>query len=252
MPTNHRPNKGKTSFLVARTRRCADILRRSIGNATHPKRKAPPMDMLIATLLSQNTNDINSFRAWQGLKVQFPTWDSVLNAQVDALAASIKVGGMNNQKARRIQAIVRRVKEERGNYSLSFLKKMDTDQALEDLASLDGVGFKTAACVLAFSFHRDVFPVDTHIHRICNRLGLVDTKNPEMTFREMESLIPKGRAYELHTNLIRFGRAVCTAKKPLCYKCPLLKECVFEPKNMDPVGRVSRLRQQSFLLSEHI
>ena len=215
---------------VRKTRRVAAELEEFLRVPVKPRRLESPLDCLIATLLSQNTNDRNSHRAWVTLRKRYPTWERVANAPTDSLAKAIEVGGLKNQKARRIKQILRGIKKQVGKYDLRNLKRKSDGEVLEYLTSMKGVGVKTAACVLVFSLGRDVFPVDTHIHRLCNRLGLVRTKNAEETFDAMQPLVPEGKAYSFHINLIRFGRSVCKAQNPLCGKCPLFDLCSFSAK----------------------
>jgi endonuclease-3 len=138
---------------------------------------------------------------------------------------------MASQKAPRIQKLLRRLHGESGRYSLEPLRQLTDDEVLRRLTDFDGVGVKTAACVLLFSLGRDIFPVDTHVHRLCNRLGLVqDCPTPEKTFEAMRPLIPPGKAYSLHTNMIRFGRMTCRSNSPACERCPLFEQCSYPGK----------------------
>jgi endonuclease-3 len=195
------------------------------------KRERPdPVELLIATLLSQHTNDRNSHRAFVSLKKEFPDWNDVLAAPAKRIASAIRIGGMADQKSLRIKEILRVLKKRYGSVDLRVLRDMDVDRGLEELQSLKGVGVKTAACVFLFSLRREVFPVDTHVHRVLNLLGVVTTKTPEKTFSEMRGLVPPGTSYSLHTNLIRFGRLICRAQKPLCGSCPLYTVCEFPGK----------------------
>jgi endonuclease-3 len=146
---------------------------------------------------------------------------------------------MANQKSARIKDILTKVKSRYGGYDLSSLRRMSNEQVIEELTHLDGVGLKTASCVLLFSLGRDVFPVDTHVHRLCGRLNLAPgCTTPEKTFRFMQHVYPKGRGYSFHTNLIRFGRRVCRTNNPRCDICPLYRECTFP-------GRKKRLQRNS-------
>lgn len=236
--------------------RVAEGLERLYGVPRRSKKSSPPLETLIGTLLSQNTNDRNSYRAWLNLRRKFPTWEDVATASWQSVAAAIKVGGLKNQKARRIKEILRRVKLEWGSYSLNALRKKTDDEVREYLCSMKGIGEKTAACVLVFALNRDVFPVDTHIHRICNRLGLVATKSAEETFRAMKVLVPEGRGYSFHVNLIQFGREMCKSGKPLCRECPLFDECVFDQKLSfadvsSPARRKNNARRDFFVI-EHL
>ena len=171
-----------------------------------------------------------------------------------AIASAIKVGGMKNQKSGRIKEILRIIHGQYGSYSLKGIEKISSAEIISSLTSLNGVGFKTAACVLLFSLRRDVFPVDTHVHRICNRLGLVRTKSPEKTFEAMQALIPAGKAYSLHTNLIRFGRSVCLAQRPHCYQCPLYHECKYREKGSHALvkSHTSKRDDPNFMLLDAI
>ncbi len=210
--------------------RCTRLLEIHLGIPRQKKKRTDPLDMLVGTLLSQNTNDRNSHRAYLELRKRFPSWSRVANAPATAIASAIKVGGMKNQKSKRIKALLLNVRERYGAYHLSGIEKMTNDEVISLLTAFHGIGFKTAACVLLFSLRREIFPVDTHIHRICNRLGFVKTKTPDKTFDAMRILVPKGKSYSLHTNLIRFGRKVCHAQRPRCGQCPLFDECVFGEK----------------------
>ncbi|MCL4459374.1 MAG: endonuclease III [Chloroflexi bacterium] len=181
---------------------------------------------LILTILSQNTADTNSHRAFQQLIKTFPSWEAVLRADEAALAQSIKVSGLANIKARRIQGCLHQLWTRSGELSLRFLQDMDAKQAQEWLRSMKGVGPKTAACVLLFSLGRPVMPVDTHIHRISKRLGLVgDRASPEQTQAALEQTLPAEAIYSFHLNTIAHGRLICTAQRPKCPICILKPEC---------------------------
>lgn len=188
--------------------------------------------MLIATILSQNTNDKNSHRAYTLLRARYPQWEDVAAAPVRSVIAAIRSGGMAAQKAVRIKEILRNVRDEFGGYTLESIRRWHSDAVLERLTALKGVGPKTAACVLLFSLGRDLFPVDTHVHRICARLALAPgARTPEETFTIMRDLVPAGHGYSFHTNLIRFGRKVCRSAHPACGECPLQELCVYEGKD---------------------
>lgn len=189
------------------------------------------LDELIGTILSQNTTDKNSSRAFASLKTSFPTWESVLSAPTRKLTSSIKIGGLANIKAKRIKTILAELQQKNGRLSLAHLRDMNTNEAMTYLQSFKGVGFKTAACVLMFGLNRDLCPVDTHIHRILNRLGLLSTKHADETFLQLQSLIPNGKSYSLHINLIRHGKAICKAQTPNCLQCTLAESCAFARQN---------------------
>lgn len=231
------------------------MLERFLGIPKQKRSLPPPLDMLIATILSQNTNDRNSHRAYTRLRSRFPRWNDVAKAPLRSIADAIRIGGMANQKAARIKETLRAVKDRYGSYSLSALRRKSDDEIIQELVSINGVGVKTASCVLLFSLRRDVFPVDTHVHRICNRLGLVPrTSTPEKTFEAMKGLVPRGRAYSFHTNLIRFGRMVCASSRPKCMICPLYDECEFEGKTIEHSHRADSAipRNYDFMLLDNV
>jgi len=240
---------------VRRISRIADSLEDQLGRPRPPRKKSPPLNTLIATLLSQNTNDRNSYRAWLSLRKQFPSWERVHKAPWQTIAKAIEVGGLKNQKAQRIKLILQTILKQRGSFSLDFLKQMSDEQVMEYLLAMKGVGSKTAACVLVFSLGRDVFPVDTHIHRICNRLAMVKTKSADETFEAMKLLLPPGRGYSFHVNLIHFGRQTCRSNNPLCGQCVFFDECVYPQKHRDPLRTASSNQQNrttDFLITEKI
>lgn len=183
------------------------------------------MDLLIRTVLSQNTSDRNRDLAYSSLKKRFPSWEEILEAPEEAVAEAIRPSGLHFQRARRIKEVLSRIKSERGELSLSFLEELPVEEAEKWLLSLPGVGKKTAYVVLLFAFQRPVFPVDTHIRRIATRLGLIDPKDEP--HEALAPLIPKGRELELHLHLIRLGREICRARNPLCSTCPLLDLCPY-------------------------
>lgn len=183
------------------------------------------LDDLIATLLSQNTTDTNSRRAFLNLKQHYPHWEQILAVDPDTVAAVIRSGGLAAIKSRRIQEILYEVQQREGSLSLSRLSASSNQQVLDYLLSLKGIGLKTAACVLMFGLGRDICPVDTHVHRVANRLGWVQTRQADQTFWALHSRIPVGKAYSLHVNLIRLGKQICTARPPDCGHCPLATHC---------------------------
>jgi endonuclease III len=186
-----------------------------------------PVDELIWTILSANTNDTNSGRAFRQLKESFgDDWDVVVNAPLAAIKQAIRVAGMYNQKAPRIVATLERLKELEGDYTLDHLATMELDEALAYLTAFPGVGHKTASIVLLFCFNRGAFPVDTHIQRISQRLGISGRReSPEKIKGIWERLLPPATFYPLHINLIRHGREICGALHPKCEICPLQGVC---------------------------
>ena len=194
--------------------------------ARRPKRD--PLSELIAALLSQNTSDTNSERAFADLVATFGDWERVRQADVDDIAEAIAAGGLNRVKAPRIKAILEQVENERGSLDLGFLKTMPLAQAHDWLESLPGVGPKTAACVLLFSLSRPALPVDTHVHRVSQRLGLIGKNvSPDEAHRVLQKKVPADMIYEFHMNMVRHGRRVCRAQRPLCDECLLKEGCRF-------------------------
>jgi endonuclease-3 len=186
----------------------------------------PPMDELVLTILSQHTSDINSGRAFEHLRAAFPTWEEVRDAPVAAIATAIQSGGLAQAKAPRIKAILQRIWDERGSFDLDFLKTVPLAEAEAWLAALPGVGPKTAACVLLFACGRPAMPVDTHIHRVSRRLGLVpDRASAEQAHELLEGLVPPEWYYAFHLNVIKHGREVCKAPRPRCELCVLRPWC---------------------------
>lgn len=193
-----------------------------------------PLDELINTILSQNTSDTNTARAWASLRERFPTWGDVEAADTRAVVDAIRVGGLANQKAPRIQHVLAELRERAGEgddaFDLTFLGDLPLDEAKAWLTSLPGVGPKTAACVLLFALGMPAQPVDTHVHRISLRIGLVPPKtSPERTENILEELLGDNpqTTYAAHKGLIAHGRAICRARTPRCPECILRDRCDF-------------------------
>jgi endonuclease-3 len=185
-----------------------------------------PLDSLIGTILSQNTSDVNSGRAFVSLKRRFRTWERILLATPRRIAGAIRQGGLAGIKSRRIKAILSEIKKSHGRLDLGFLKEMPAGEGYNYLLSFKGVGPKTAACVLLFACRKPAFPVDTHILRIAKRLGWARPKESSGAFQErMRGRIPRGWVYSLHINMIAHGRGVCKARRPKCGECVLVKLC---------------------------
>jgi endonuclease-3 len=186
------------------------------------------LDELVATVLSQHTSDRNSERAFASLKERFPAWDDVLAAPAGAVADAIRMGGIADQKAVRIQRILAIVAEREGRLDLSRLHELD-DAAVEAyLTSLPGVGLKTAACVLTFSMGRAAFPVDTHVHRVASRLGWAPASSTAAQAHDLlRELVPADIRYDLHLALIEHGRRVCAARRPACEACVICRRCAY-------------------------
>jgi endonuclease-3 len=193
-----------------------------------PKPRLPVLDELIATVLSQATSDRNSERAFASLKARFPAWEDVLAAPPAAVADAIRMGGIADQKAVRIQRILALVAEREGRLDLSRLHELDDGAVEAYLTSLPGVGFKTAACVLVFSMGRAAFPVDTHVLRVATRLGWLPASTSAVQAHALlRDLVPPDVRYDLHLALIAHGRAVCRARRPACEVCVLRPRCAY-------------------------
>jgi endonuclease-3 len=185
-----------------------------------------PLDSLIGTILSQNTSDVNSGRAFESLKRRFQTWERVLHATPRRIAGAIRQGGLAGIKSRRIKAILSDIKKSHGRLDLGFLKEFPAGEGYDYLLSFKGVGPKTAACVLLFACRKPVFPVDTHILRIGKRLGWARPRESAEAFQErIRGRIPRGWVYSLHINMIAHGRSVCRPRRPKCVECVLVKLC---------------------------
>ena len=191
----------------------------------------PPVDELVSTILSQNTNDVNRDRAFDSLRAKFPTWEQVRDADTDEVIDAVRVAGLANQKGPRLQQVLRDITEERDSLDLSFLKEMPLEEARNWLTKFKGVGPKTAAIVLCFSLNRPAFPVDTHVYRVTGRIGLRSEKlTVEQAHPFLEGVFPPETYYAAHLNIIRLGREVCAARKPNCPVCPVRELCDYEPK----------------------
>lgn len=202
---------------------------RRYGNLPEPA--GTPFEVLVATLLSQNTNDRNRDKAFQALRSRFPDWGLLVDASEEDLAQCLRPAGLNRQRAKRLKAILNHILACGFSMTLRELCEMNESKALEWLRELPGVGPKTAFCVLAFGCKKDLFPVDTHIIRITKRLGVIPPKtNPEKAHSLLARLIPKGCARQLHLLLIRFGREICKARRPLCKRCPFPEFCLYPHK----------------------
>ena len=207
-----------------RVRQIESRLAAQHGLAVKPRME--PLDELILTILSQNTTDQNRDRAWSCLRETFDSWTSVLNAPREQLESAIRTAGLAHRKARAIENVLRRLAEESGTPTLKRLEDMSDDEALRYLTGFKGVGLKTAACVLCFSLGRPVMPVDTHVHRLCRRLGLVPSEaTRDSAHRTLNEVVPPDLRFSLHVHFIRHGRSTCTARQPACPRCVLKEMC---------------------------
>jgi endonuclease-3 len=186
-----------------------------------------PVDELIRTVLSQNTTDINSDRAFERLKVRFPKWNMLLNDSIESeLVDIISPAGLGPTKAKRIIGIIGEIRKREGAISLDRLRYIVDNEALSYLMSIKGVGAKTAYCVMAFSFGRDLSPVDTHVHRVASRIGILPEKvSKEKAHKLLNDILPEGMRLKAHFALINHGRQICRARKPQCARCIVSKYC---------------------------
>ncbi len=188
--------------------------------------KSNLLEMLIRIILSQATTGTNSRRTFQNLKEHIEDWENLLSADESEIADAIRLGGLADQKAKVIKDIFRQVNEKHGSLSLDFVEKMSNEEAQKFLQSFRGIGPKTAACTLLFASHKEVFPLDTHIFRIFKRMGILPEKvTDKKAHALLDELVPKGKFYSLHVNLIRLGKKVCRPQNPKCEECPLIEYC---------------------------
>jgi endonuclease-3 len=194
----------------------------------------PPLDELISTILSQNTNDTNRDRAFDALRERFPTWDAVRDADPEQVKEAIRPAGLANQKGPRIQNALRKITEFNGSLDLEFLRDYPTEKAYDWLKQLNGVGPKTASIVLLFSLDKPAFPVDTHIHRVTGRLGIRPEKmSADKAHQYLAERFPPEAYHHAHLNIIRLGREICQARSPKCPECPLNDLCDYYAKKFN-------------------
>ena len=204
-----------------------DRLRAYYGRPRNEPHHAP-LDELVLTVLSQNTNDRNRDVAYTRLRARFPDWESVARAPVQEIEEAIRPGGISKVKSRRIKSMLGAIAEETGTLDLETLATARRDDAIAFLERLPGVGRKTAACVLLFSFDRPELPVDTHVYRVSSRLGLIRPKASFLEAHEtLRAIVDPDDVYEVHVNMLRHGRRICTARNPQCERCPLLELCPY-------------------------
>ncbi len=211
------------------------VHQRLIDRFGYPQWRKPlsPLDELVSTILSQNTNDSNRDRAFNALKKRYPTWEAVRDAEPDGVIEAIRPAGLANQKGPRIQNVLKEITRQRGELNLDFLGDLPAEEGRRWLLQFKGVGPKTAAIVLQFSLGKPAFPVDTHILRVSGRIGLRPPEmNAERAHEHLAALFPPESYYAAHLNLIRLGREICKARQPLCERCPLTEMCDYYQANM--------------------
>lgn len=220
-------------ILSQRIRQVNKQLIKKFGIPERQRTNPNPVDLMIATILSQNTNDRNSYRAFRNLKDNFGDWEEVEKLPASKIERFIKSAGLGKQKSKAIKGFLQQLKKQTGRISLDYLHDKGNLEIIEELTDYNGIGVKTASCVLLFAMGRNVCPVDTHVHRTANRIGLVNTKSPDKTFLILNKNLPGGVAHSFHTNLIKLGRGICRPSKPLCSVCPVAKLCEYPDKNFE-------------------
>ena len=219
------------------------------GTPVKAKKNPPPLDTIIGTILSQNTNDKNSYQAYRNLKDNFNNWDELALLKPSQIEKYIRVAGLGKQKSKAIYELLQSLKKKENKISLDHIKNNSDEEILTELTSYNGVGVKTASCVLLFSLGRNICPVDTHVHRTLNRIGIVKTNNPEKTFYEILDKIPENTAHSFHTNLIRLGREICKPANPNCFICPVNKICEYDQKNLTINKQIKKI---DFMLLDNL
>ena len=201
------------------------LLEQEYGSPEWQQREEP-VAVLVGTILSQNTSDVNSVRAFNSLMSTFGSWEAIASAPVEQIAQAIRLGGLSRVKALRIKQLLGKIEKEQGCISLDFLRLMDMAEAKDYLMRLPGVGHKTASCVLLFALGKPCLPVDTHVFRVAKRLGLIASGvSVEQAHSLLQEQIPPSRVYQFHLHLIRHGRRICHARRPRCNECVLESVC---------------------------
>jgi endonuclease-3 len=185
-----------------------------------------PVAELIQTILSQNTSDVNSNRAFIALKSTFPDWQAIAQANIQDISVSIRSGGLADIKAKYIKQALEYIYEKRGEPKLEFLRQLPLKEARDWLTQIPGVGMKTASCVLLFSLNMPALPVDTHVFRVAKKLDLINSKvSVDQAHRLLEKMVADSKIFTFHVTLIEHGRKICKAQRPRCHDCTLQQIC---------------------------
>jgi endonuclease-3 len=220
------PEHDEPAWAVERAHTAFDRLAERYGIPDWSAVRDDALAEVVQTILSQHTSDINSARSYAALKKRFPLWTSVLDADPSDLANAIRAGGLAEVKAKYIRAVLAAVQADRGKLDLEFLRALPYEQARDYLRALPGVGPKTAACVQVFALQQPALPVDTHVHRVSRRIGLIPPRmGADPAHTALERQVPPPLRYAFHVLLIRHGRDTCKASRPLCEACPLADVC---------------------------
>lgn len=215
----------KTVYRIKQINNTIELLKNEYDEMNWEVRREP-ISELVYTILSQHTSDVNSIRAFDNLIEKFKSFEEVKNASIREIETVIYRGGLSNIKALRIKEVLRIIYEDIGSFDLSFLSEMNINEAKSWLKSLPGIGPKTAAIVLCFSFGMPVMPVDTHIFRLSRRLGFISNKtNADDAHEILENMILPEKIFSFHMNLIKHGREICLARRPKCGLCVLSTIC---------------------------
>jgi endonuclease III len=248
------PSPQKRAADRRKRRRLADAALERLGERyDHPRWAGPRVDAvseLVLTILSQNTSDTNSFRAFTALRERYASWDEALAAPTDELEEVIRAGGLAPTKSRRIQHVLAEVHAATdGTWDLAFLGERPLLEARDWLISLPGIGRKTAAIILLFTFGRPQLPVDTHVHRVASRLGMLPPRTPLGRAHDLlEEVLAPDEMYPFHVELIRHGRDTCRAPRPICGLCPLTDVCAYyaeAARGRAPMAPVPRRRDEA-------
>jgi endonuclease-3 len=208
------------------------------GNSRHHNRD-DVLEELVFIILSAQTESYLYRRTFEDLFEHFPTWESLLEATEDEIAAIIRRGGLARKKASQLKRALAKIKADTGALSLEFLRNLPDAEVMRYLTSLAGIGNKSAACIMMYSLGREVFPVDTHVWRVSRRLGVTPPvpKPTDAQERELESKVPQDIRYSLHVNMVSHGQQTCTTYWPKCNTCVLTDICPSSNKPDQVWGR---------------